>query len=109
MSLMVSIMTSKYPQSVLEIDHMVKTWLSFQSPSCQLLIKKKVKESTESHRILCCIFYYMYYPSSGREGTLPSKRYVSNIFKENLECLSIYKLALYAINFSFFCMDVTLF
>ena len=52
MFLMVSIMTSKYPQSVLEFDHMMKTWLSFQSPSCQLLIKKKEKESTESHPLL---------------------------------------------------------
>ena len=52
MFLMVSIKKSKYPQSLLEFDHMVKTWLSFQSPSCQLLIKEKVKETTESHPLL---------------------------------------------------------
>ena len=71
---MVSIKTSKYPQSVLEFDHMVKTWLSFELPSCW-------------SRILC-IFHY--YPSSGKEETLLSRRNVSNILKESLECLSIY-------------------
>ena len=59
MFLMVSIMTSKYPQSVLEFDHMGKTWLSFESPACQLLIKKNVKESTESHPLLHILLHVL--------------------------------------------------